>query len=464
MKTTTKHPVARSLSQAVLLMREQIEATLSDFPTDHSVSYVRLAVQVPPVDPLTWLQAQQVRERTFWSDRAGTFRTAGVGAALSVDAETASNIVKSFFKSDHSWPDCGPLRFFGGFRFGERSGPVDDGWVAFRGSRFILPQFELYTADDQYWFICNLASDSDHADKDKLLEKLSCVTFEMSRDEPVFPSLVSRIDSPDREVWNTGVTQALTSIGHSSLEKVVLARLSKLRFDGSLDPAVVLGRLRDRSSDCFHFLFQFDNSSAFIGASPERLFSRTGSKVFSEAVAGTRLRGDDPEHDERMAHELISSSKDIREHQFVVEDISRVIKAVCRSWKVSGNGSGSIIKLARVQHLITRLEGELKNGRNDFDILAMLHPTSAVGGTPRTDALNLIRELEPFDRGWYAGPVGWLGPDSADFAVAIRSGLVSGDELSLYAGAGIVEGSSPDEEWREVESKLANFLASLSWS
>jgi len=120
------------------------------------------------------------------------------------------------------------------------------------------------------------------------------------------------------------------------------------------------------------------------------------------------------------------------------------------------------MKLVRVQHLMTGIEGELNKDISDQEILECLHPTPAVGGYPQDKAKELIAEIEPFDRGWYSGPVGWISKDSADFAVAIRSGLITKNKLRIYAGAGIVKGSDPDNEWNEIESKIATFLKVLS--
>ncbi len=116
------------------------------------------------------------------------------------------------------------------------------------------------------------------------------------------------------------------------------------------------------------------------------------------------------------------------------------------------------MKLTRRQHLWTPIEGHLHVHVDDADLLSRLHPTSAVGGEPTTEALRYIAELEPFDRGWYAGPLGWIARDSAEFAVAIRSGLVDGARLALYSGAGIVPGSTPQSEWDEIENKISDFV------
>ncbi|MCK4460341.1 MAG: isochorismate synthase, partial [candidate division Zixibacteria bacterium] len=236
-----------------------------------------------------------------------------------------------------------------------------------------------------------------------------------------------------------------------------------LEFDVTVDPLRLLRHLKVRSTGCFHFCFQFSGSAAFIGASPERLYRRVGRHIESEAVAGTRPRGATSDEDTRISRELLASEKDVTEHTFVVDDIARVLRRICRHWRtVEGDAAGSLMKLARVQHLVTRLEGELADDYDDSAILTRLHPTSAVGGVPTSRAIPMITKLEPFDRGWYAAPVGWVGSDSAEFAVGIRSGLVDGRKLHLYSGAGIVQGSSAEEEWREIDSKLSGFLAALN--
>ncbi|MCK5033282.1 MAG: chorismate-binding protein, partial [Calditrichia bacterium] len=121
----------------------------------------------------------------------------------------------------------------------------------------------------------------------------------------------------------------------------------------------------------------------------------------------------------------------------------------------------SVIKLRRLQHLYSKFHGKLKDETSDIEILSALHPTPAVGGVPGKEALEHIQSMEPFHRGWYAAPVGWIGYNSAEFAVAIRSGLVNGKNLALYSGGGIVDGSDVNSEWQEIENKIGNFLKAL---
>ena len=166
--------------------------------------------------------------------------------------------------------------------------------------------------------------------------------------------------------------------------------------------------------------------------------------------------GESDEDDRRLGEKLLASGKETREHGYVAASTRRVLAELCRT--LSGGEQRALVKLARVQHMIARFEGELDDGIGDRDILSALHPTPAVGGVPTDLARQRIAELEQFDRGWYAGPVGWVGCDSAEFAVGIRSALLHGSQLRLFSGAGIVDGSHPDREWDEIENKIGNFL------
>ena len=467
MTTVTSHPAAADLSQAVPLMTEQIEAALSEvavFESPQMDLRTRLAVKLPMLDPLEWLQIQLANDRIYWSDRDSVFAMAGIGIAdqAEIDPELPDKVY-SLDLPGMDTPESGSTRYFGGHRFGRLTHSSDHTWSSFGTGRFVLPRFELYASNDQTWFVCNLIPSRDREAKDEILRQLSQVLFMNAQEPSDLPCLLKRTDLPNHADWDSGAREVLKAVAEGRLSKVVLARRSTLQFDGVMDPVRLLRRLKARSSGCYHFLFQFDTTAAFVGASPERLFRRTGRRMESEAIAGTRPRGVTPDEDIRMERELIGSEKDVSEHQFVVDDIKRVMEQICYNWRVVDNGdSVSLMKLARVQHLMTRLEGELTNGRTDLEIASMLHPTSAVGGVPTSEAMRMIEKLEPFDRGWYAAPVGWIGADSAEFAVGIRSGVVAGRTLHLFSGAGVVVGSSAENEWREIDSKLANFLAALS--
>lgn len=465
MALTAEQIRVSEFSQALPAMAEMIDSALAVSSVEQSKSHpIRLSVGLPAVDPLQWLAWQVATDRLYWSDRAGAFETAGIGVADQIEANPgdALGMELSHLRKKLA-PESEPLRYYGGYRFHDGQGGSDNEWNGLGPGRFVLPRFELYREDGQSQFVCNLAPHTDRERRAELIKALRNVTFTIDDSSPVLPSQIRRIDLPDRMAWGTGVEEILKAVNDGQLSKVVLARRTTLEFDVAPDPLRLLRHLKAHSTGCFHFCFQFSGSATFIGASPERLYRRVGRHIESEAVAGTRPRGATSDEDTRMSRELLASAKDVTEHAFVVNDIARVLRQICRHWRTAeGDAAGSLMKLARVQHLVTRLEGELAGGYDDSAILTKLHPTSAVGGVPTSRAIPMIEKLEPFDRGWYAAPVGWVTNDAAEFAVGIRSGLVDGCKLHLYSGAGIVQGSSTEEEWREIDSKLSGFLAALN--
>ncbi|HEX8386295.1 MAG TPA: isochorismate synthase, partial [Rubricoccaceae bacterium] len=215
---------------------------------------------------------------------------------------------------------------------------------------------------------------------------------------------------------------------------------------------------------CFHVLVAPDGGSAFVAATPERLFRLDGRRLQTEAVAGTRPRAAHDADDDRLLGELMASEKDGREHAFVRDAIVERLGPLADRVRVDGAPTAMTLALGR--HLRTGIEADLAPTTSALDVLRALHPTPAVGGTPREAAREAIGHLEPFDRGLYAGAVGWIGRDAeggeaAEFAVGIRSALVRGRAVSLYSGAGIVAGSDPAAEWAEIEHKIGDFVRVL---
>src|SRR6185503_19362186 len=227
-------------------------------------------------------------------------------------------------------------------------------------------------------------------------------------------------------------------------------------FDTNIRPMALIKHLKDMTPHCYHFCFQPSLDVGFLGASPELLFKRAGVELQTEAIAGTIRRGETPQEDDRFAEQLLQSSKNLHEHQFVVDDLSEKLAKFCE--EMGSDRKSNLLRLDSSQHLITRFHGRLKQNALDDELLSQLHPTPAVAGTPAAKVTPAIRNLEPFHRGWYAAPVGYVGYDQVEFVVAIRSALVKDHQLSLYAGAGIVRGSNAEDEWNEIEDKMGSFL------
>ena len=261
--------------------------------------------------------------------------------------------------------------------------------------------------------------------------------------------------------WQHAVAHVLDAIHHGHLRKAVLARAEVLTFATPPSPVDVLETLHAQHPHSYCFLMEPVPGVAFVGATPELLARVQAGAVETMALAGSAARGSTPEEDARLARQLLASDKDRREHAMVVEAVRTALTPLTRRLTIPA--SPRLRRLPHIQHLETPVNGLLKPHIGLMDVAAALHPTPALGGTPRADALACIAACEPFPRGWYAAPVGIAYPDgSGELGVAIRSALLLGNTAVLYAGAGIVEGSDPAREWEETGLKLATMHTALA--
>ena len=246
----------------------------------------------------------------------------------------------------------------------------------------------------------------------------------------------------------------------TALRKVVVSRPVEVRLRGQLSLSAVLRRLRAGEPNCTIFSMPVADGS-FFGASPELLVARHGTRVSSHPLAGTVSRGDTARADADAQRGLAGSAKNRAEHRYVVDDIAAVLAPFCAELSVPAEPS--VVAFRSVAHLGTRIEGRLAGAEpvGVLDLLERLHPTPAVGGTPRPDALAFIAGHEAGARGHWAGPVGWVGADGdGEWMIGIRSAQLDADgaRVTLRAGGGIVAGSDPEAEATEADVKLATVL------
>jgi isochorismate synthase len=277
-------------------------------------------------------------------------------------------------------------------------------------------------------------------------------------------------EHPTAEAYVAAVVEVVASIDRGALSKVVLARTLRVEAGRPLEPRRLLHRLRAVEPHCFTFAAPAgapppptSSPGVLVGASPELLVSRRGNRVRSTPLAGTAPRAGAPDEDLANAEALAASAKNREEHAIVVEGVADVLAGFCDD--LSFDAEPSLEPTANVWHLATRFEGTLRDPDvSALDIVAELHPTPAVCGMPPEVAAATIAELEPFARGVYAGPVGWVDADGdGDWAIALRCALIEGERATLYAGAGIVAGSDPEGELDETDRKFRAFLDSLRW-
>jgi menaquinone-specific isochorismate synthase len=441
------------------LLADRVSRALSDARLERIADPVeriaRLALPAGRVDPFRWLSEQRMFPKVYWSGREDRAGVAAVGIA-DLREVGVSEGEGSLSKVLASLPDSGisGARYYGGARF-DPLGQPDEEWAAFSAYRFVLPRFELHAGETETMLVCNLVLPRDMDDASKIVQEIEDLSLPEGTSGALLPAPMFREDSPNFEGWRENIKRALSALSEGRLGKVVLARRAEFGFCRDLDPTLLLESLKAATPGCFHFYVEPEDGIAFLGASPERLFRREGRSVESEAVAGTRPRGVSSAEDEGLRDDLLHSAKDRSEHTYVSKGIREALEPLCEVLEIEDHVSEMM--LARGRHLRSKVRGTLEDDVTDAALLDAMHPTPAVGGYPRSEALEQIHALEPFDRGWYAGPVGWIGQEASEFAVGIRSGLARGRTLALFSGAGIVAGSFPEEEWAEIEQKIGDF-------
>jgi len=269
---------------------------------------------------------------------------------------------------------------------------------------------------------------------------------------------------PAWPAWQERVEAARSSLLDGTMDKVVLARAQAYRAapDACFDPLATALALRDRQATSTTFMIQRRDGQAFLGATPEVLVRLRQGHVETVAMAGTRRRGDADGDDEILGSQLMASAKDRHEQQLVADAIWQALEPLVSN--LERPDSPEVVRLPDVQHLRTRISGRLRAHTNIFDLLRELHPTPAVGGLPREPALRWLDDHEALDRGWYAGPIGWVDAEgNGEFVVAIRSVLMAGQEAAAFAGCGLVAHSDAWDEWEESIIKLQTVRRGLAF-
>jgi len=422
------------------------------------------------IDPLAVYAAAGDHHRCLWMRPDEDFSIVALGAAEIVEtkgdgrftAASAARVALASRVSRHG-PAGAPVPLLvGGLSFEAGDDRRDPDWSGFPDSRWILPEFAWVNGPDGDWVVAAAAVDEGE-DESTTVSRLES-RLDTWADPPTGDAGddlavgVGEVVTDDLE-YRDLVAEAVAHITEGHLDKVVLARV---HHDDPIDLGVVLARLRHRYPTCAVFAFAVGDHT-FFGASPEKLVALRGRQVETVALAGTAPRGRDETEDEALAAEMLGWSKTRSEHGFVVDDISQRLATL--GLVGATPAVPEVLRLARVQHLRTPITAEVDRGADgisDLDVLriaSVLHPTPAVGGTPTEAALDWIRTHEPFDRGWYAAPVGWCDLDgNGELRVALRSALATPDGVDLFAGAGIVADSVPDDELAETGVKLRALL------
>jgi menaquinone-specific isochorismate synthase len=365
------------------------------------------------------------------------------------------------------------IHFLGGLSFQEDQQKYH--WRDFGNGAFIVPEW-MIIRDGELSLLTVTQNVNSETSADELLNNLR------SRLQTIIDEIVSFKDNTGvgcnghsnntfdfqadhkesaKKQWINAVLDAKERIADQQFEKIVLAREVIVRYKEEPGPTRMLNFLRNEYPTCFSFMMRVNRHSVFLGSTPEKLVSLRASFLLTDGLAGTISRGKTASEDTVLERQLLRSNKDLQEHKFVVEAIGERLKSLTHSMRHPEQPG--IRKYQNVQHLYTPITASMNDGVTPFDVVEKLHPTPAVGGYPREKAIGHIQNLEQIDRGWYAGPVGWLNTNGrGEFCVAIRSGLLSQGHARFFAGCGIVADSVAESEWNETELKFIPMLTALS--
>jgi isochorismate synthase len=446
------------------------------------VSFTQPVASCHPLRIFHAFRLLEVGERFYWELPTEQRVLIGAGAATTIETSgshrftTASTIWRRLqaqaivVSNQENLPENlqGPM-LFGGFAFDPAASHTSL-WNGFPDGLLIVPYLLFRAQEDGATLTVNkLIQEGDDIERcaEEMYQHVHRLhqTVESTSEAQLLSKDNVNIQLTTRDLlpantWKELVTSAVAKIRAGYYQKVVLARgMQASSEEAPFDVETTLSRLRVSYPGAYVFALQ-RGERYFVGATPERLLRTSGSQIFTMALAGSAPRGNSEEEDQQLDLELLQSAKNQGEHAIVVTMIRDALAHYCSQVWVSDKPQ--VLRLKNIQHLQTPIVGELLPGQSILDALQELHPTPAVGGFPREAALRELREYEQLDRGWYAGPIGWINANgNGEFAVALRSALVDTKSATLFAGGGIVADSQPESEYSETCWKFAVMLRGL---
>lgn len=408
-------------------------------------------------------------KRYFWQNKEKTLTLVGLGHAHTI----TNNLEEGRYHDiDSKWKelcemslkeqvDVSPI-LFGGFAFDPKNTILSE-WDTFPSAFFVVSTFQLVIQHDQAFVSIHYITDAEESAEtfDRLrIERDALIHTAQVKELQVHakPSLVKREDRLKDE-YLYAVEDVTKRIREDEVNKVVIARSLKLTFKEPFSPATAIYHAAMEQPESY--LFGLENEEKmFFGATPERLVKVENGKAQSAGLAGSVRRGQNSVEDKALGEALLADPKNLGEHKYVVEMIRKVFTQYCKDLKVPSRPK--LMKIRDIQHLFTPIEGQLKKDASLFELVQALHPTPALGGEPRQVAIDIIRESEQMNRGYYAAPIGWINAEGdGEFAVGIRSALIENEHAYLYAGGGIVAESSSLDEFEETRVKFRPMLRTL---
>jgi isochorismate synthase len=462
---------------ARVLLASRLEAAVRRARARGGATLAAVTVAAPGVDPSALVAASRRAGEPWFCleqpDRDGS-ALAALGCVRAIETDgpdrfaTVARIWRTLAADALADPPDGPagagLVAVGGFAFAPAGGAAPQ-WAGFAPASLLVPEVAFARRGvDVRMTVAALATPDDLPGE--LLERIETRLAEL-RDPGALPLLDPApagryrvISAMPPEHYEGAVARAVERIRAGALEKVVLAREVQVYAPVDHDPGAVIGVLRDAFPACYVYAIG-RGEATFVGATPELLVRRDGERASTVALAGSTRRSADPAVDDHLGEALLRSDKDREEQAIVARRIAQALRPHA-VW-VTAAPEPVVVRIANIQHLATPIRAQLSEPLGAMALAAVLHPTPAVGGEPFAVAERLIPELEGFDRGWYAGPVGWTDANGdGELCVALRCALLRGRTAHCYAGVGVVRDSEPAAELAETEVKLQALLPVLA--
>lgn len=456
--------------------------------TRSETGFHRDSVALARADAIRFLEALEGEPRGFWGRQDRWVAWGGAFARIEVFGESAGSrfeevrseaqrILRKMYVDWSALPFQERPRFYGGFSFLEhaQSDPI---WTGFPSASFVLPRviLEARTGDVRLRVAGAAPGGVRGSDPetDALAERVLAALRappsakgEAGADTPSPSDDGSGAgaawwgeDEEARDRWSESVASVLEAVEEGRVRKAVLARVLDSQFPRPVNPLESLRFMRAENPRAHVYLVEPHPGRTFMGAAPEVLAELRRGRFRATAVAGSMRRGATDAEDQELAQRLLDSEKDRAEHTLTAEEMAAGLAPRLADMDVEKDPR--VLALSRIQHLETLIAGSAGEGEDILSLVEELHPTPAVCGSPRAEALSLIRAAESFDRGWYAGPVGWFDlAGEGDFVPGLRATIGEGRRWRLFAGAGIVAGSDPDAEWAETALKFEPALRAL---
>jgi menaquinone-specific isochorismate synthase len=436
-----------------------------------TVNFYTETIEVNGLSSIAFFEAGESYkgQRFYWQNREKTFTLVGLGHAHVIHSTSEDT---RFEEVDRQWKslcskivneehDLQPI-LFGGFSF-DPANQMRSEWDMFPSAYFAVPSFQLVIRDDRVFISIHLVtSDEDsqmmfdklRAERDDLIH-----AAQVKELKPYAKPVLTDTDERYKELYLDAISQVTKLIHAGEAQKVVIARSLALSFAEEVSSPTAMYHVSKEQPESFLFGLELADN-LFFGATPERLVKVGNRRALSTCLAGSVKRGETAIEDQQLGKDLLQDAKNREEHQYVVEMISDVFHQYCEDVRIPKYPK--LMKIRDIQHLYTPVEGRLKDGQGLMQLVKDLHPTPALGGEPRGDAMKIIRMVEQMNRGYYAAPIGWIDAQgNGEFAVAIRSALLNKANAYLYAGGGIVADSDPASEYAETLVKFRPMLRTL---